>query len=372
LNKKLISAIIVVGLLLGVGSTNVYADSASDKAKIHQIQIQRKDIENKVENINNQRETIMSKINSNEKNINIIQKNINQTKINIKKAEDDIKAEQIIFNKRARVMYMNSSSNYISIMLGSNDLGDFISRIENIKTIVTYDQNVINNLKTKQEAINLKKVTLEAGNTKLLSLKSENKKNLATLTKQNGAQNVLISKLNAQEKQYGAQLIIAQASELRQAVAAKQASDKLNKANDIRMKASKQVPGNPVAIKNDSSDFDLLARLITAEAGGESYKAQVAVGAVVINRVESSSFPSSISDVITQKTNGSYEFTPVLNGNINRPAYASAVKAAKEALSGNDPTNNALFFYSGNTPSGLTLPQPVSTKIGNLTFIFML
>jgi peptidoglycan hydrolase CwlO-like protein len=361
-----------IGLLISVGSTNVYADSASDKAKIHQIQIQRKDIENKVEIINNQRETIMSKINSNEKNINITQKNIKLTKINIEKAEDDVNAEQIIFNKRARVMYINGSSSYITIMLGSNGLGDFISRIENIKTIVDYDQNVINNLKTKLEAINLKKVTLEAGNTKLLSLRTDNKKNLATLNKQNGAQNVLISKLNAQEKQYGAQLVIAQASELRQSIAAKQASDKLKKANAIRKEASKQVPGKPVAIKNEASDTDLLARLITAEAGGESYKAQVAVGAVVINRVESSSFPSSISDVITQKTNGSYEFTPVLNGNINRPAYASAVKAANEALSGNDPTNNALFFYSGKTPEGLTLPQPVSIKIGNLTFIFML
>ena len=118
--------------------------------------------------------------------------------------------------------------------------------------------------------------------------------------------------------------------------------------------------------------MDLLARLITAEAGGESYNAQVAVGAVVVNRVKSSSFPNSISDVINQKTNGNYEFTPVLNGNINRPAQASAVKAASEALSGNDPTNNALFFYSGGTPEGLTLPQPVSIIIGNLTFIYLL
>jgi peptidoglycan hydrolase CwlO-like protein len=362
----------VIGLLISIGTTNAYADSASDKAKIHQIQIQRKDIENKVEIINNQRATIMSKINSNEKNINTTQKNIKQTKINIEKAEDDVKAEQIIFNKRVRIMYMNGSSNYITIMLGSNGLGDLISRIENIKTIVTYDQNVINNLKIKQEAINLKKVTLETANTKLLSLRVDNKKNLSTLNKQNGDQNVLISELNVQEKQHGAHLVIAQASELRQAIAAKEASDKLKKANDIRKQASKQVLGNPVAIKNDSSDLDLLARLITAEAGGESYKAQVAVGAVVLNRVESSSFPSSISNVINQKTNGSYEFTPVLNGNINRPAYASAVKAANEALSGNDPTNNALFFYSGDTPTGLTLPQPVSIKIGNLTFILMI
>jgi len=127
-----------------------------------------------------------------------------------------------------------------------------------------------------------------------------------------------------------------------------------------------------MAIKYTASDLNLLSRLITAEAQGESYNAQVAVGAIVVNRVKSSSFPNSISAVINQKTKGSYEFTPVLNGSINKPAQANAVKAAKEALSGNDPTNKALFFYSGDTPKALTLPQPVSIKIDNLTFVHML
>lgn len=371
-------------LVISVSSTSVYADSTSDKAKIHQIQTQRQDIENKVEFINNQRETIMSKINSNESNINITQKYIKQTEMDIEKAENDIKAEQTVFNKTMRVMYMNDSSSYINIILDSNGMDDFISRIENIKTIVTFNNNVINSLKTKQEAINLKKVVLETENTKLLSLRADNKKNLATITKQKADQNILISQLSAQEKQYGAQLVIAQANELRQALDAKQVADNLKKANEKREEASKQVVKTaekasstilqtiPSKVKNESGDLDLLARLITAEAGGESYNAQVAVGAVVINRVKSSSFPNSISDVITEKTNGFYQFTPVLNGNINRPAQASAVKAANEALSGNDPTNNALFFYSGNTPSGLTLPQPVSIKIGDLTFLFLL
>ena len=128
----------------------------------------------------------------------------------------------------------------------------------------------------------------------------------------------------------------------------------------------------PVAIKYTASDLNLLSRLITAEAQGESYKAQVAVGAVVVNRVKSSSFPNSISAVINQKTNGNYEFTPVLNGNINKAAQANSVKAAKEALNGSDPTNKALFFYSGNAPKALTSPQPVSIKIDNLTFLGML
>jgi len=128
----------------------------------------------------------------------------------------------------------------------------------------------------------------------------------------------------------------------------------------------------PTAIKYSASDLDMLARIISAEAQGEPYNAQVAVGAVVINRVESSLFPNSISAVINQRTNGNYEFTPVLNGSFKKPATESAVKAAHEALSGTDPTNKAMFFYSGDLPKGLTSPQPVSIVIGETTFVHLL
>ena len=100
----------------------------------------------------------------------------------------------------------------------------------------------------------------------------------------------------------------------------------------------------PIAKKYTASDLSLLARLIDAEAGGESYNAKVAVGAVVMNRVKSSRFPNTISAVINQKYNGSYQFTCVQNGNIKRPATASDVKAAISALSGTNPVKNALFF----------------------------
>jgi peptidoglycan hydrolase CwlO-like protein len=376
--KRIISAIMVLGIMMSVGCTSVYADTASDKAKIQQVQTQRNDLENKVEIINNQREIIMSKINSNERNITITQKYIKQTIIDIAKAEANIKSEQVIFNKRMRVMYMNGTSSYIDIILGSDGMEDFISRIENIKTIVTFDQNVINGLKTKQAAINLKKVALDTGNTELLSLRADNKEELASLTKQKSDQDVLASKLNALENKYGAQLVIDQAIAARQAAEAKQAlnnSEKVTKKQNESSNQDIKIPEEKsftTAQTNTASDLNLLARLITAEAGGESYKAQVAVGAVVLNRVKSSSFPNSIRAVIYEKTYAHYEFTPILNGNINRPAHGSAIKAANEALSGNDPTNNALFFYSGDAPQILTLPQPVSIKIDGLTFINML
>ena len=356
-------------LIMCFSFTSVYADSASDKAKIQQVRTQRSDLENKVEIMNNQREAIMSKINKNESNIIIVQKDIKQTKVNIAKAEADIKAEEIIFDKRMRVMYMNGSSSYIDIMLGANGIDDFISRLENIKTIVTFDEKTINDMKTKEVAINLKKVALDTGSTKLLTLRAENKEELAILTKQKADQNVLALKLDDLENRYGAQLVIDEATAARQAFAAKQAKKVVE---NIPAGSSNTVQTSPILIKNaaisyTASDLDLLARLITAEAGGETYNAQVAVGAVVVNRVRSGSFPNSISAVINQKTNGTYQFTPVLNGNINRPALSSAYKAANEALSGTDLTNNALFFYSGSAPAGSS--QSGSIRIDDLTFL---
>ncbi|GCD12120.1 C40 family peptidase [Clostridium tagluense] len=231
MNKKFILAIMVFGVTMSAGFTSVYADTASDKAKIQQVQAQRNSLESKVQMMDNQIEKIMSKINSNENNITNIQEHIKQTEINIAKAEADIKAEQILFDKRMRAMYMNGTSSYIDVILSSNGVEDLISRVEDLKTIITFDQNVISDLETKKVAINLKKVELDTENTKLIALRVDNKKKLDTLTKQKSEQTVLVAQLNAQENQYKAQLATDQAAEARQANEARQAAaDKIANA----------------------------------------------------------------------------------------------------------------------------------------------
>lgn len=119
------------------------------------------------------------------------------------------------------------------------------------------------------------------------------------------------------------------------------------------------------------SDFDLLARLITAEADSESYITKVAVGAVVLNRVKSRIFPSSIQEVIYQvDETGSYQFEPVLNGWINRPASEEAKRAALDALNGYDPTRGALFFFESWVPNSFLQSRPVSCVLDSFTFTY--
>lgn len=91
-----------------------------------------------------------------------------------------------------------------------------------------------------------------------------------------------------------------------------------------------------------NSDTYLLARCIYAEARGESYTGQVAVGAVVLNRVESAQFPNTIAGVIYQK----HAFTAVSDGQINLTPDQTAINAAKDAMNGWDPTNGCLYYYN--------------------------
>lgn len=91
-----------------------------------------------------------------------------------------------------------------------------------------------------------------------------------------------------------------------------------------------------------NSDTYLLARCIYGDARGESYTGQVAVGAVVLNRVRSSDFPNTISGVIYQK----HAFTAVSDGQINLTPDQTAINAAKDAMNGWDPTGGCLYYYN--------------------------
>jgi N-acetylmuramoyl-L-alanine amidase len=123
-------------------------------------------------------------------------------------------------------------------------------------------------------------------------------------------------------------------------------------------------------ISYSNSDVDLLSRLITAEAGGESYNGMLAVGAVVVNRVQSSQFPSNISGVINEKSNGYYQFSPVLDQRIKKVTSAEATKAAYESLKGTDPTNGSLYFFENSVTNKWLTSKKVAVTIGNHTFAY--
>ena len=114
-----------------------------------------------------------------------------------------------------------------------------------------------------------------------------------------------------------------------------------------------------------SQDVYLLAKCIHAEARGEPYVGQVAVGAVVLNRVRSSSFPNTIAGVIYQP----YAFTAVIDGQMNLEPNETAYNAARDAMNGWDPTNGCIYYYNPATATSSWIwSRPVMITIGKHNF----
>lgn len=125
------------------------------------------------------------------------------------------------------------------------------------------------------------------------------------------------------------------------------------------------ISGGGDAQQSMSGDVNLLARLISAEARGEPYVGQVAVGAVVLNRMEHPSFPSSMSGVIYQ----SGAFTCIVDGQFDEPVAESAYRAARDALNGWDPSGGAIYYFNPVTATSSWIwSRPLITVIGKHRF----
>lgn len=121
------------------------------------------------------------------------------------------------------------------------------------------------------------------------------------------------------------------------------------------------------ASSTGTSDIQLLARAINGEARGEPYEGQVAVGAVILNRVKSSKFPNTIAGVIYEPG----AFTAVSDGQINRTIDESSTvyKAARDAMNGWDPTNGCIYYFNPNTATNSWIwSRPLVKVIGKHRF----
>lgn len=115
----------------------------------------------------------------------------------------------------------------------------------------------------------------------------------------------------------------------------------------------------------NSADYELLARIISAEARGESYQGQVAVGAVVLNRIEHPSFPDTLSGVVYQKG----AFSCLNDGQFYEPVADSAYSAASDAINGIDPSGGAIYYYNPEKSTNKWIfSREVITTIGKHRF----
>lgn len=116
---------------------------------------------------------------------------------------------------------------------------------------------------------------------------------------------------------------------------------------------------------SNSSNVNLLSRIVYGESRGEPYSGQVAVAAVVLNRVKSSSFPNTISGVVYQ----SGAFDAVRDGQINLSPDSTAIKAAQDALNGWDPSYGAIYYFNPSTATNKWIwSRPMTVTIGRHRF----
>jgi len=264
--------------------------------------------------------------------------------------------------KRIQFMYKDSRTLYMEIMFKAKTFSDFITLSDYVDSLAEYDRNKFEEFKATRIAVEELEAKLEGEKQELDLLKAEAEEKKAEVM-------VVIDNTKVKVAQYSDLIDTAEAELLEyekelEARNADVASIQKQLEEELRMSqlAASSYWRDISEVSFDDTDRYMLAVLIYCEAGGEPYEGQVAVGAVVINRVLSSVYPNTMGGVIYQK----YQFSPVLSGRFDYylsigKTTQSCYNAADAAMSGVTNVGNCLHF---RTPiEGLS-----GTQIGHHIF----
>lgn len=243
MNKKIVSALVALGLIVSTnitafaeplsGSTANYQQTINEsKNSLKDVKNKREKLESDVEKMDSQIEEIMHKISDTKNKISNTKNEIKKAEKDIVKAEEDIKKEQELFNKRVRAMYMNGVGSYLDIIIESEGLSDLVSKVDSIKRIMDADKKIILDLNNKRQALSDKKQKLDNDNKTLVALQSSNETKLADINKKKSEQNTLLAQLRSQESMYASKISESQA----------QIDSAVKQVNTIRENVPKYVP----------------------------------------------------------------------------------------------------------------------------------
>lgn len=279
--------------------------------------------------------------------------------------------------KRVQYMYENGNQSYLELLLGSSSFSDFLNRMEYAKSIYDYDRQELSDYQDTLAELKQQKEDLETAKEELLAAEQTKQEQKSKADSLVAAQQEKISAAKsdvadaeteiadtdaeiARQKAYEEELEAQKAKEdaARQEEIRRQEEELINSqqpdASDNNANPDGTSTGDNITGSDTSgggtvnaSDVAMLAALIQCEAGGESYEGKLAVGSVVMNRVDSSYFPDTVVGVIYQ----SGQFSPVASGRfavvLSSGADASCVQAATEVLAGTR-TLNCLYFRRNN------------------------
>ena len=319
-------------------------------------------LQGELNSLNSQLAEVSSNLEEIENNIIAKNEEIETTQAELEEAKATEERQYLCLKKRIQYSYEKRSISYLEAILSADSLGEVLNMTEYFTQMASYDQEMLAAYQAAREAVEEKEAQLQSDMDQLEEMQ-------ASAEAEHDRFSGLISQTQSSISAYSDQIASAEAQV--EALEAQMAAQDENIAA-LQKQLEEEIRKSRLAAQSSWRDISevtfteddryLLANLIYCEAGGEPYEGQVAVGAVVINRVLSSVFPNTVSGVIYQ----SGQFEPVSTGRLalalaeNR-ATDSCYRAADEAMSGVTNVGNCVFF---RTP----IPGLTGINIGGHVF----
>lgn len=340
------------------------SEAQVDAAKGHvsSMEDQKEGLEGELGRLSGNLNDISQKLEKLESDIENKEEEIENTQRELEEAQAVEEAQYADMKKRLQFIYERGDNVYLEMFFSASSFGDFLNKTEYIQKIAEYDHRMLEQYKQTKEEVAAAKKRMEEEKEELEGLKADAEQEKKKVSS-------LVAATSNNIAGYADKISTVEA-----AIAQKEAEIKQQEQNiDYLQKklAEERAMSNLAAnskwrdiseVNFDEGDRYLLANLIYCEAGGEPYAGQVAVGAVVINRVLSSVYPDTVVGVVYQNK----QFSPVASGRLalalaeNR-ATASCYQAADEAMSGVTNVGNCVYF---RTP----IPGLTGTQIGGHIF----
>ncbi len=310
-------------------------------------------LKGQLSNLNSELTEVSNNLVSLENQITVKEQEIVDTQAALEEAKQTEAQQYASMKTRIRYMYESGEKSYIEAFFSAESLAEFLNAADYFERIAEYDRMMLDDYEANRQFIETEEARLQNEKIELDGLKqqAENEKSRVS---------GLINKTSQSISQYADQISDAEAEALAYEAEIKKKEQDLEY---LKKKLAEEIAISQAAAKGQWRDISevtfaegdrkLLANLIYCEAGGEPYEGQVAVGAVVINRLLSSKFPDTIVGVIYQNR----QFSPVASGRLELAlaqdkATEKCYRAADEAMSGISNVGNCIFF---RTPiEGLT------------------
>ena len=203
MKNSLRSMAIAITLIITLNGTALAAPTNDKQDSLTRIQEQRAAIEMKIEEFDNEIQKTMAKTEENKIKISETEKALKKASAEVIQVEKEAQKEQDLFNGRMRVMYMNGFDSYTSIILDSESFGDFISRVENIRTIMQFDKKVVDEFEATKKELDGKQQALNKTKDVLVNLHAQDKQKLDKLIITKESQNKLLTELDSKENLLG-------------------------------------------------------------------------------------------------------------------------------------------------------------------------